>query len=91
MFAEKVLKRFCELLDLEFQDSMVNWTSIPEEQRDQFAELGGAFKEARETSGFFSSTVQPRVEQEGYDDAIAAMVQMHTPIYQRFRELAIKV
>ncbi len=98
---EKVLKRFCELLDLEYQDSMVNWTPIPEDQRDQFPQMGGAFKQAKETRGFLSNSAEPQVDQAStasalgekhkYHDVIAAQVQKYTPIYQRFRELAIKV
>ncbi len=70
---------------------MVNWTPIPEDQQDNFLKIGTSFKLATETSGFLTSTAQVQVEQQGYDGAIAASVQKYMPIYQQFRELAIKV
>ncbi len=91
VLSEIILRRFCKLLDLEFQDSMLHWTPIPEDQHDQFPPLGGAYKLAQKTSSFLASTSPVQVEQQGYDDVIVATAQKYMPIYQQFRELAIKV
>ncbi len=90
LHSEGVLRRFCELVGLEYQDSMVNWPPIGADHAAQFNRIGDAFRLAKETSGFLKTTPTVKVTRDGFEKVIQDTVEQEMPVYQFFKDVAIR-
>ncbi len=83
--AESTLRRFCEFVQIDFQDSMNNWPPIPEDMKPQFDFMGDFFKTAKENNCFLPSTPETRVDRPEYAEILDKLVARATVVYDELK------
>lgn len=91
---EEVLRKFCSRVGIPYEDSMVNWRPIPEDQLSEFPppgdSLGDSFRAALESSRFLPSSSGPaRLKRKDLAGSAKVSIDVARPIYQRLKKLCI--
>ncbi len=76
---------------MDFQDSMVNWTPVPEDQKEEFSNVLKPFTLAKQSSGFLASTPLPDTSASEYPEAVNSSIAKAMPIYNCLKELTLKL
>ncbi len=88
-FAEKTLRQYCDFVGIDYQDSMVKWKPIPEDQMKQFTSHGDAFKVAREATTFFPHKPKARsATDDNVSEAVRDVISKAMPVYDMLKEAA---
>ncbi len=82
LFTESTLRRFCEFVQIDYEDSMVNWPPPPPDQAHLFRRFAGALKKASETSSILPP--HPGLLVQGEEVQIA--IDRAKPIYHFMKQ-----
>ena len=87
---ETVLRHFCQAVGIDYQDTMVNWTPIPEDCMEQLKPFQHAFKEAIDTNKFLPSTPKAFVKDDKLSEDVKTAITNAMPYYLKFKERSFK-
>ncbi len=87
LFSEKTLRRLCEFLCIDYQDSMVHWPPVREDQLEQFMRYGTAYKLARKAGTLLPSTPKPPLKNEDFGENLKAAISKAMPVYLALKEV----
>ena len=85
-----MLRGFCRAVGIDYPDTMVNWTPIPEDCMQQLKPYKVAFKTAMESSTFLPSTPKPLLNNEDISDDVRKSIKLAMPFYLKFKGRSIK-
>ncbi len=86
-FAESTLRRFCEFVQIDYQDTMINWPPPPEDQAHLFNMYAGAFKKAGVTEGI--GPLPKDTEKSKYpepNEEVQIVIDRTMPVYKFLKE-----
>ncbi len=86
---ETYLRLWCDAVGLDFQDSMINWRPLTEEQLEQFKPWGDWVKEATNSDRFLQSTPSP-VDNSMLPEEVKICIQEAMPYYEKLYALRLK-
>ncbi len=86
---ETYLRLWCDAVGLDFQDSMINWKSLTEEQLQQFEPLGDWVKTAKNSDRFLQTSTSP-VDMSMLPEEIKICIQEAMPHYEKLYALRLE-
>ena len=87
---EAVLRHFCQTVDIDYLDSMINWRPITEDGMTQLQPYGKYFKTAMESTRFLPSTPKPVILDEGISEVMKKAIKEAMPYYLKFKERSVR-
>ncbi len=78
------MRRFCEFVQIDFQDTMVSWPPPPPDQAHLFEMFAGAFKRAGETEGIAPPSDVPKYPEP--DEEMQITIDNAMPFYNFLKQ-----
>ena len=88
---ETVLRDFCQAVGIDYQDTMVNWTPISEDNMEQLKPYKDAYKLTINTNNFLPSTPKALGENEELSENMKSAINDAMPYYLKFKKRSTKV
>ena len=83
------MKRYCEAVGIKFQNSMLQWQPLNEEQYKEFEEWVPSAEVALNTNGFLSKTPSDLPDVKDLPEVVQKAVEDNMPYYDALYEKRI--
>ncbi len=83
---ESTLRRFCEFVQIDFQDSMINWPPPPPDQAHLFQMFAGVWRKAGETDGIAPLSENDKNKYPEPDEEMQITIDNAMPFYNFLKQ-----
>ncbi len=85
---ETYLRLWCDAVGIPYQDSMVNWRPMNEEQLKEFEPFGEWMARARDSTGFLPSTPKT-IDVSDLPQELKDLIQEQLPFYEKLHSMRL--